>query len=135
MACQFHTVPSPPPFLIGSLAIDYTQLGTLSGLYMLAGIFMALPGGMLGRRFGAKRLVLAGLLLVAAGGAPMGAGCNFLLVANGRPLSGVGGILPGLAGMARDLTASAAAPALFAAAMMALSLAGLAGFRVATRYE
>ena len=57
---------------------------------MLAGIFMALPGGMLGRRFGAKRLVLAGLLLMAAGGAPMGAGCNFLLVANGRPLSGVG---------------------------------------------
>jgi hypothetical protein len=37
--------------------------------------------------------------------------------------------------MARDLTASAAAPALFAAAMMALSLAGLAGFRLATRYE
>jgi hypothetical protein len=41
-----------------------------------------------------------------------------------------GGILPGLAGTARDPTASPAAPALFAAAMM--ELAGLAGFRLAT---
>lgn len=41
--------------------------------------------------------------------------------------------LPGLAGMARDLTASPAAPALFAAGMMALALAGLTGFRLANR--
>jgi hypothetical protein len=42
-------------------------------------------------------------------------------------------LLPGLVGMARDLTASAAAPALFAAGMMALALSGLAGFRLANR--
>ena len=42
-------------------------------------------------------------------------------------------LLPGLAGMARDLTASAAAPALFATGMMALAIAGLAGFRFANR--
>jgi hypothetical protein len=41
--------------------------------------------------------------------------------------------LPGLAGMARDMTGSAAAPALFAAAMMALALLGLIGFRVVSR--
>ncbi len=40
-------------------------------------------------------------------------------------------LLPGAAGLARDLTGSPAAPALFAAAMMALALAGLAGFRLA----
>ena len=68
MACQFQTVASTAPFLIGSLAIDYTQLGTLIGFYRLPGIFMALPGGMLGQRFGAKRLVLAGLLLIAPQG-------------------------------------------------------------------
>ncbi|MEJ2379284.1 MAG: hypothetical protein P8Y71_29145, partial [Pseudolabrys sp.] len=39
-------------------------------------------------------------------------------------------VLPGLAGCARDLTASAAAPALFAGAMMALALLMLAGFRL-----
>jgi hypothetical protein len=41
--------------------------------------------------------------------------------------------LPGLAGMVRDFTASPAAPALFASGMMALALAGLAGFRLANR--
>ena len=40
-------------------------------------------------------------------------------------------LLPGAAGLARDLTGSPAAPALFAAAMMALALGGLAGFRLA----
>jgi hypothetical protein len=38
---------------------------------------------MLGQRFGAKRLVLAGLLLMAAGGTLIGASCSFLLVAIG----------------------------------------------------
>jgi len=42
-------------------------------------------------------------------------------------------LLPGLAGMAQDLTASPAAPALFAGGMMALSLAALAGFRLVAR--
>ncbi len=38
--------------------------------------------------------------------------------------------LPGAAGMARDLSGSPAAPALFAAAMMVLALASLASFRL-----
>jgi hypothetical protein len=38
----------------------------------LPGIVIALPGGMLGQRFGAKRVVLAGLALMAIGGAVMG---------------------------------------------------------------
>lgn len=93
MACQFQSVASTAPFLVDSFAIDFTQLGTLIGLYMLPGIFIALPGGMLGQIFGAKRLVLAGLLLMAAGGALMGASPSFLLVAIGRLISGVGAVL------------------------------------------
>jgi hypothetical protein len=51
MACQFQTVASTAPFLIGSFAIDYAQLGVLIGLFRLPGIFTALSGGMLGQRF------------------------------------------------------------------------------------
>ena len=40
---------------------------------MLPGIAIALPGGMLGQRFGAKRVVLIGLALMALGGAHDGA--------------------------------------------------------------
>jgi hypothetical protein len=39
-------------------------------------------------------------------------------------------VWPGLAGLARDLTGSPAAPALFAAAMMGLAPLGLTGFRL-----
>ena len=90
MGCQFQTVVSKALFLIGSFAIDDTQRGTLIGLCMLPCIFMALPGGMLEQRFGAKRLVLAGLLLMAAGGALMGVGSSFLPVVAGNrsPASG-----------------------------------------------
>jgi MFS family permease len=93
MACQFQTVASTGPFLVESFAIDFAWLGTLIGLYMLPGIFIALPGGMLGQRFGARNLVLVGLLLMASGGALMGASTSLLTVAIGRLISGVGAVL------------------------------------------
>ena len=61
MAYQFQTVASVGPILIDTLHIDYSALGTLIGLYMLPGVVFALPGGMLGQRFGSKQVVLAGL--------------------------------------------------------------------------
>jgi predicted MFS family arabinose efflux permease len=93
MACQFQSVASTAPFLAGTFAIDFAGLGTLIGLYMLPGIFIALPGGMLGQRFGTKKLVLAGLLLMVLGGCLMGASTSFLPLAAGRLISGVGAVL------------------------------------------
>jgi predicted MFS family arabinose efflux permease len=93
MACQFQSVASTAPFLVDALDVDFARLGILIGLYMLPGIFIALPGGMLGQRFGAKNLVLAGLLLMALGGALMGASTSYLPVAAGRVISGTGAVL------------------------------------------
>ncbi len=93
MACQFQSVASTAPFLIDAFAIDFARIGALIGLYMLPGIFIALPGGILGQRFGTKNLVLVGLLLMALGGALMGAGTSFLAVAAGRLISGIGAVL------------------------------------------
>jgi predicted MFS family arabinose efflux permease len=93
MAVQFQTVGSTASFLHASFAIDFTQVGTLIGLYMLPGIFIALPGGVLGQRFGSKRMVLLGLLLMAAGGALMGIASSFAVLAAGRLISGVGAVL------------------------------------------
>ena len=91
MAYQFQTVPSAGPFLIGNLGIDFTQLGTLIGLYMLPGIVIALPSGMLARAFGAERMVLIGLALMAAGGALTGADAIPFAFA-GRLISGLGAV-------------------------------------------
>jgi len=93
MALQFQTVASTGAFLIDALAIDFASLGLLIGLYMLPGVVIALPGGMLGQRFGAKRVVLVGLLLMAIGGALIGFGSSFAMAATGRIVSGTGAVL------------------------------------------
>lgn len=93
MALQFQTVGSVGPFLIDALAIDFASLGALIGLFMLPGVVIALPSGMLGQRFGAKRVLLAGLALMAIGGAMMGLGSSFAVAAVGRVISGTGAVL------------------------------------------
>ena len=93
IALQFQTVASVRPFLMDALAIDFAALGALIGLYMLPGVVIALPGGMLGQRFGAKHVVLAGLALMAIGGVVMGLSTSFTAAAAGRLVSGTGAVL------------------------------------------
>jgi predicted MFS family arabinose efflux permease len=93
MACQFQSIASTSSFLIKAFSIDFARLGTLVGLYMLPGIFIALPGGLLAQRFGAKNLALAGLSLMVVGGVLMGFGSSYGVVAAGRVISGVGAVL------------------------------------------
>src|ERR1700674_5659847 len=81
MAMQFQTVGSVGADLVGALAIDYAGLGALIGLYMLPGVVMGLPGGLIGQRFGAKRATLAGLVLMVGGGLLTGADASFGVVA------------------------------------------------------
>ena len=91
MSFQFQTIGAVGPLLIGRLHIDFTLLGTLIGLYMLPGAVVALPSGVLGQRFGAKRIVLVSLALMAIGGA-MTASDQLALAVAGRLVSGIGGI-------------------------------------------
>ena len=93
MGFQFQTVGSTAPVLVDTLALDYAALGTLIGLYMLPGVFIALPGGVLGARFGTKTVVVAGLALMAAGGVLMGLSTSFAGLSVGRLLSGTGAVL------------------------------------------
>jgi predicted MFS family arabinose efflux permease len=93
MALQFQTVASTGPFLRDALSIDFAALGTLIGLYMLPGVFIALPGGLLGQRLGSKRMVLAGLALMAVGGVLMTFAESFGTAAMARVVSGTGAVL------------------------------------------
>ena len=93
MGFQFQSIASVSPFLIDELAIDYAMLGALIGLYKLPGIVFALPGGMLGKRFGDKQVVLCGLILMTLGGALVGIADDFATAVAGRTLSGCGGVL------------------------------------------
>jgi len=50
MGFQFQSVASLSSFVITDLDIDYTQLGLLIGSYLLPGIVIAYPSGLLGQR-------------------------------------------------------------------------------------
>jgi len=67
LALQFQAVGSAGPFLIAALAIDYASIGLLIGLHSLPGVAIAIPGGVIGQRFGAKQVALLGLAMMALG--------------------------------------------------------------------
>ena len=93
MGFQFQSLASVAPLLVDALGVSYAEIGFLVGLYMLPGVALALPGSLLGQRFGDRRLVVVGLALMAAGGLLAGlAGSHGALTA-GRLLSGIGGVL------------------------------------------
>ncbi len=93
MGFQFQSVASVAPLMIADLGLSYTQFGWVFGLYMLPGAFFALPGGVLGRRFGERRMVVAGLALMVAGGALTAGAGGFGPAVAGRVVSGVGAVV------------------------------------------
>ena len=93
MGVQFQSIASVGPLLVEDLRLSYTQLGTLVGLYLLPGVGLALPGGLLGRRFGERRTVVASLALMVAGGLATAWSDGFATAALGRLVSGGGAVL------------------------------------------
>jgi MFS family permease len=61
---QFQSVGSAAKMLMLDLGIDYSEIGMLLGAYLLPGVIVAFPAGMLGRRFRDKTLGLVGLSLM-----------------------------------------------------------------------
>jgi predicted MFS family arabinose efflux permease len=96
MGFQFQSVGSVSSFFVEDLDINYARLGTLIGLYNLPGVVLAFPGGLLGKRFGDKRVVVTALGLMAIGGSVMGVSDSYALAVAGRLLSGAGAALLGV---------------------------------------
>jgi MFS family permease len=93
MGFQFQSLASAAPPLVDDLGLGYAEVGSLIGLYFLPGVALALPGGLLGRRFGDKRVVALGLALMAAGGALAGLAGGYGALAAARLVSGLGAVL------------------------------------------
>ena len=90
---QFQSMASVAPLVGRELGLDQAALGTLIGLFWASGVFVALPGGWLGQRFGDKRATIAGGVLVVAGGLLCAFGTSYAALAAGRVLAGLGGIV------------------------------------------
>jgi MFS family permease len=93
MGFQFQAVAAVAPLMVAELQLTWVQLGSLIGLYLLPGAVFALPGGVLGQRFGERRVVVTSLALMVAGGLLTAAAHGFGAAAAGRLLSGIGAVL------------------------------------------
>ncbi len=60
------------PFMKESWGMNYTQVGTFTGVYGLVALIMSVPAGVLAKRFGEKKVLWAGLLLATLGLAAVG---------------------------------------------------------------
>jgi len=90
---QFQSIAAVAPLLVDDFRLTYAQVGLLMGLYMLPGVVISLPSGMLGRRFGSRKVALWGLALMVAGGLVTVWSDGFAVACAGRVVSGSGGIL------------------------------------------
>jgi predicted MFS family arabinose efflux permease len=93
MGFQFQSVASVAPLLVQDLAIDLALFGTLVGAWMLPGVAIAIPGGLLGTRFGDRLVVLFGLALMVVGSALTAGASGFWIALVGRVVSGTGAVL------------------------------------------
>jgi MFS family permease len=93
MAFQFQAVAALSPLVMKSFGVGLADIGLLIGLYLAPGIAIALPGGALGARYGDRRVVAAGLVMMIGGGTLMMLESGWHLHLLGRLIAGVGGVL------------------------------------------
>lgn len=89
---QFQTVATLATELVRQYGLSYAQLGSLIGAYMLLGVVVALPLGLLGRRFGDRVVLGIGLALMTAGSGLSAWADTVAGIAAGRTVAGVGAV-------------------------------------------
>ncbi len=90
---QFQTMGSVSSKLVTELGLNYTEIGSLIGLFMLPGMFLAVPAGFAGRIMSDRFIAGLGLLVLGAGGGLAAVAENYALLATGRFICGVGFVL------------------------------------------
>jgi len=93
MGFQFQSLGAVTPLVVADLHFTYAQLGTLIGIYLLPGVALALPGGLIGQRLGDRRAVVLSLAVMVVGGLLTAWSDGFASAAAGRLLSGGGAVL------------------------------------------
>jgi len=77
------------PPIMGELRLSYTEAGFLSTAFFYAYMAMQFPAGVLGDRFGRKRMLVAGLLLGSLASACTGLAGSFAGLFGARLLTGI----------------------------------------------
>ena len=93
---QFQSIGSAANLLMADLGIGYSEVGMLLGAYMLPGVVVAFPAGMLGSRGREKTLGPSGLALMAVSGLALSYSGDLAFALVARIIGGVGGTIVGL---------------------------------------
>ncbi|HZO25778.1 MAG TPA: MFS transporter, partial [Chloroflexota bacterium] len=67
MGLHLQVVAAVAPFLIADLGLGYGEIGTLIGIFLLPGVVLSIPGGLISRRFGDTRALIGAIVLLAVG--------------------------------------------------------------------
>ena len=84
------------PQLRADLQFDYSQIGILLGMFMIAGAVLSLPCGMFANRLCDRRTIQIGLVALAIGGVILGSGDSFYGALAGHVIGGFGAVFKAL---------------------------------------
>ncbi|MBD3677342.1 MAG: MFS transporter [Rhodobacteraceae bacterium] len=87
---QFQTMTSVGDNVAAAFGLDYAEIGVLIGLFMLPGLFLALPAGFAGRYASDRFWAGLGLAALALGGLISGLAPEPAFIGLGRLVSGAG---------------------------------------------
>ncbi|WP_160331149.1 MFS transporter, partial [Bradyrhizobium macuxiense] len=87
---QFQSVGSATSALMSDLSLGYAEIGMLLGAYLLPGVVVAFPAGLIGQRVNEKTLGVVGLLLMALSGAALSHAGGLPTALGARMIGGIG---------------------------------------------
>ena len=90
---QFQALPAMAPALGLSLGLGLSDIGTLTGIYMLPGVFVALLGGALLQHFTVRAVLIGALVAMVGAGGISFIAPDFYGQAAARLVGGFGGVL------------------------------------------
>ena len=93
MGYQFQSVASVSSYLVRELGFSYVEVGTLIGLFLLPGVVIAIPSGLLTRAMRDRNLLMIGAVTMIIGGVVMGMADTPRALFTGRLITGVGGTI------------------------------------------
>ena len=98
--CFYSALTPLLPSYVARFGLSTTKAGLLAGSYALAGLVAALPSGWLAARWGARRTLVAGLLLLAGSSVAFAFGTSFAALGAARFVQGIAGSAAWAAGLA-----------------------------------
>ncbi|MEM7636970.1 MAG: MFS transporter, partial [Pseudomonadota bacterium] len=93
MAFQFQSVAALSPVYMTVFGVELSDIGFLIGLYLAPGLIFALPGGAVGQRFGDRKVIALGMVLMLIGAGVMFSAQSWEGQIAGRLVAGTGGVL------------------------------------------